>query len=195
VRHLLAHEEAVTRPAGRDLHGRPAPATLSTLTDRTAGGPVGVSWGIERTRSRWTSKDRFLDKWSTFAALDLCRRFRVPYDDEVHLFERADDGTVTVTARREPDLLAGIAALSTPDGTYDQFGPLTDASFFVPDNRRDRAVTSAQWEHAGGSIIVASLDKLYWMKEPDVVARPLARELHLAGRFAEEHDLVVSIGF
>lgn len=156
---------------------------------------MGVPWGIERTSSKWTGKGEFLEKWTSFAAADLCSRFRIPYDDDIHLFVREDDGTVTVTSRSEPDLIADIRSLSTPDGTYDIFGPLTEASLFVPDHRKDRWVTQDTWHHFGGNIVVASLDALYWMREPDVIDRPMARELHLAGRFAEDHELVVSISF
>lgn len=153
---------------------------------------MGVPWGIETTSSRWTTKEEFLEKWTSFAAAGLCRRFRIPYDTEVYMFVREDDGTVTVTSRDEPDLIAEIESLSCPDGTYDLFGPLTEAALFVPDHLASRWVPFDKWRHSGGNIVVDSLDALHWMKDED---RPLARELHLAGRFAEDFELVVGISY
>jgi hypothetical protein len=152
---------------------------------------VGVPWGIEHSSSRYGRVEEFLKKWTSFAELDICRHFAVPFDDDVHTFTHRDDGTVSVSAEARPDLLAEIRGLSCGDGGHDEFGPLTEASLFVPDQRGKRSVSYRTWPWME-NIIVDSLQALRWMGSDD---RRLARELHAAGQLAERHHLMVSISY
>jgi hypothetical protein len=133
----------------------------------------------------------FLEKWTSFAELDICRHFAVPFDDDVHTFTRQPDGTVTVSVESRPDLLAEIRRLSCGDGSYDEFGPLTETSVYVPDERGKRSVSRQTWPWMD-NIIVDSLRALHWMGSDD---RRLARELYAAGRLAEKHNLMVGISY
>ena len=152
---------------------------------------MGVPWGIEKSASRHGRVEEFRKKWIGFAELDICRRFVVPYDDDFHTFARQSDGTVSVSVESRPDLLAEIRQLSCGDGSYDEFGPLTETSVYVPDDRGKRSVESGTW-HWMGNIIVDSLSALHWMGSDD---RRLARELYAAGQLAQKHDLMVSISY